>query len=99
MSAIAEFAAREMLGVTEGASKATIQRAFSWALQAVHPDTAREPNPEMVTKLKAARDCLLRALEVGDNPCKLCGGSGYVRGIQCAACFRDRYPLYQHMTR
>ena len=80
-----------LLVVDPRADAATVRTAYAAAVKRAHPDTAAEGTSGVpIRDLQAARDLLLCGVETQNSACKLCQGSGKVRGAMglrdCAAC-------------
>lgn len=90
--------AEALLGLTPGeaTSVRAVRAAFSRSVRLCHPDTAENggashaPIGNTIGQMQAARDLLLAHLNGLNLCCKLCGGSGTVRGrlgrTECVTC-------------
>lgn len=70
----------------------TVNAAFRSRVKAAHPDTAEAAPNGMpsINQMQSAKALLLNAIEGEQKACKLCGGSGKVRGAlgarDCQSC-------------
>src|SRR5579863_726918 len=88
--------ARKLLGLDSAVAGLTpeiIIEAFRAAAKAGHPDSAdysADHHIHNMNALTTAKKTLLDSLSGADFSCKLCGGSGMVRGrmglVQCGPC-------------
>ena len=81
--------ALSVLGLGVAPATHEIPLAFQRAMRAAHPDTSKDGSADKVKAVKEARDYLLSLNKDGEPPCKMCGGSGYVRGFKCSSCVRE----------
>ena len=87
--------AQQALGLLNGEvlDAAKVKAAWARCVKAVHPDTTKQYDLEpaiAVAKLTEARDFLIARINGEKIACKLCQGSGSVRGRlgtqTCTAC-------------
>lgn len=80
----------KILGVTLDEAKAAgpeqMRARAASLISAAHPDNGgdAEAAPDMIARVKAARDALVRHLQAalgdGETPCDVCKGKGRIRG-------------------
>lgn len=89
--------ALSVLGLTwdEGEDRAAVKAAWARYAKEAHPDTntnelSTDESAAQISKLTEARETLLAHIGGTENACKLCKGTGKVRGRlgaqDCGAC-------------